>query len=141
MSEKILHKGYVEYIGKDSIRVKIIQTSACSTCRAVKRCNAVENKKKTIDINHVKNITSYRIGEEVLVLTTSQIGMKAVIISFGMPFLLMIGSVLICSIFTSQEPLMALVGLCSLILYYFTMYLMRNKLAKQFTFTVKKIIE
>lgn len=138
MSDKILHKGHVEYIGKNSLRVRIIQTSACSTCKAAQRCNALENKEKTIDIYHIKDTTSYHIGEEVLVLTSSQTGMNAVIISFGIPFFLMIGSVFVCSMFTKEEPIMALVGLCSLIPYYLIIYLMRNKLAQQFTFTVEK---
>ena len=65
-----------------------------------------------------------------------QMGMKAVVLAFVLPFLLMVGVVFVVSLFTRDEPLMALCGLVSLIPYYIIIYACRKKISEKIAFEI-----
>ena len=66
MTDIIKHRGIVENIEGSHVRVRIVQTSACSACSVKGHCNASESKEKLIDVFDMK-ASSYRIGEEVMI--------------------------------------------------------------------------
>ena len=90
-----------------------------------------------IDVYHVNDIHSYHVGDTVQVIASQRIAMNAVLLAFGIPFLIMISAIFITSRLTTDEALMAIVGLLSLIPYYILLYLFRQKIVKTFSFTVK----
>ncbi|MBQ9222847.1 MAG: SoxR reducing system RseC family protein [Prevotella sp.] len=137
MSNDILHKGTVKAIEKDKLTVQISQTSACAACKAAGHCSASESKEKIIDVYHVDDIHDYHVGDTVQVIASQRIAMNAVLLAFGIPFLIMIYAIFITSRLTTDEALMAIVGLLSLIPYYILLYLFRQKMVKTFSFTVK----
>ncbi len=137
MSNDILHKGTVTAIEKDKLTVLISQTSACAACKAAGHCSASESKEKIIDVYHVKDINTYHIGDIVNVTASQQIARNAVMLAFGIPFLIMIAAIFITSRLTSDEICMALVGLVSLTPYYILLYLFRHKMTETLSFTVK----
>ena len=51
MNNNIKHLGIVESIDGSHVRVKILQSSACSSCSAKSHCNVSETKEKIIDIH------------------------------------------------------------------------------------------
>ena len=65
MTDKIKHLGVVEKVDGSHVTVRIVQTSACSSCSAKGLCNASESKEKLIDVYH--NQVSCQIGEQVVV--------------------------------------------------------------------------
>ena len=67
MADKIKHQGVVESIGGDCIRVKIMQTSACSSCSAKGYCSSIEVRKKIVNIRTTKT-EFYRPGDKVWVI-------------------------------------------------------------------------
>ena len=73
MTDIIKHRGIVENIEGSHVRVRIVQTSACSACSVKGHCNASESKEKLIDVFDMK-ASSYRIGEEVMIYGTTSIG-------------------------------------------------------------------
>jgi len=137
MSNDIFHKGTVKAIEKDKLTVQISQTSACVACKAAGHCSASESKEKIIDVYHVDDIQDYHVGDTVQVIASQRIAMNAVLLAFGIPFLIMISAIFITSRLTADEALMAIVGLLSLIPYYILLYLFRQKMVKTFSFTVK----
>lgn len=139
MSDIIKHLGTVENIEGAHIQVKIVQTSACSTCIAHKHCNSSESKDKIIDI-YDKEAASYHPGEEVYVYGTTTMGMKAVFWAFGVPFIILVivlfGSMLLTN---ANEALAALLVLVSLATYYFILFRHKEHFGKKFRFTIKPI--
>lgn len=139
MSDIIRHQGTVENIEGIHIRVRIVQTSACAACAAQKYCNSSESKEKIIDI-YDKNASSYHLGEDVLIYGTTSMGMRAIFWAFAVPFFVMILTLFIAMRLTNEnEVFSSIATLLSLSLYYFILYLLKGKMSKKFTFTIKSI--
>ena len=143
MKDTIEHLGIVDGVLKSTsgshVRVRIVQTSACSTCVAKAHCNASESKEKIIDVFTAEQSLP-RVGEQVMLEGSTSMGMKAVIWSFGVPFLILFIVLLVCEEFLSFSELNSgLLALASLIPYYFVLYLLRGQFAKKFSFTIKPI--
>ncbi len=139
MTNVIKHQGTVEHIEGSHIQVKIVQTSACSSCSAKSYCRSSEAKEKLIDI-YDSSASSYSVGQEVMIYGNVSMGMRAVGLAFGIPFLILIAILAIVYIYSSgNELLSALIALLSLGIYYIMLYCFRNKLKKDFTFTLKLI--
>lgn len=134
MSGRIVHSGVVEHVSDDMVQVRIVQSSACGSCRIAAHCNLSEQKLKQIDVPRKGLATTAREGDEVTVAASTQMGMKAVLLAFVLPFLLMVGVVFVVSRFTDDEPLMALSGLASLIPYYIILFACRKKISEKITF-------
>lgn len=139
MTNNIEHIGIVENMDGMHISVRIVQTSACSTCVAAGHCNASEMKVKIIDV-YTPDYNRYTVGQEVRLLGSSSMGMQAVLWAFGVPFviLVIVLSVLQLALGLS-EVVSALGALASLAPYYVVLYLLRHKMSKKFSFTIKPI--
>lgn len=138
MTDIIKHRGTVENINGPHIQVKIVQTSACSACSIKGHCNASESKDKLIDVFEVKS-SSYQKGQEVMVYGTTSMGMKAVLLAFGLPFVVLFVVLYVTMKITSNELYAALGGLSALIPYYIIIYLCRGKLSRKFLFKIEPI--
>lgn len=139
MTDIIKHRGIVENIEGSHVQVRIVQTSACSACSVKGHCNASESKEKLIDVFDMK-ASSYRIGEEVMIYGTTSMGMQAVWLAFGIPFLVLLIALFISMHLTGGDELRsALVALSALLPYYLIIYVCRNKLNKKFSFTLEPI--
>ena len=138
MTNIIKHQGTVEHIEGTHVQVRIIQTSACSSCSAKSLCHSSESKEKLIDI-YDADTTSLIIGQEVTIYGTTSMGMRAVGLAFGIPFLILIAVLVLCYKMTlGNELVSALVALMTLIPYYIFVYAMRNHIKKTFAFKIKQ---
>lgn len=138
MAQNISHNGIVENINGKHILVRICQTSACSSCVAKKLCNSSESKEKTIEI-YCENTTLYKVGEEVTIVGTIGMGMKAVLWAYVVPLLLLIVALSLAIYFIHSEPLSALIAVGVLFIYYLALYFNRNRLSKKFSFNIKPL--
>lgn len=138
MTNIIEHRGTVENINGSHIQVRIVQTSACSTCSIKGHCNASESKEKLIDV-YDQNATDFHIGQNVMVMGTTSMGMQAVILAFGVPFIVLFITLYTTMQITDNELVSALVGLSSLIPYYIILYINKGRLRKKFSFDIKPI--
>ena len=50
MSANIKHCGIVDEITDGCIKVRIVQSSACASCKVASRCNASESKEKIVEV-------------------------------------------------------------------------------------------
>jgi sigma-E factor negative regulatory protein RseC len=135
MSNKIKHSGIVEEIADGCMKVRIVQTSACAACKVASHCSASEKKEKIVDVYDFPS--ACKTGDTVTVVASSRVGMNAVLMGFGIPFLIMIFALYIASRFTSDEPLMALVSIVCLVPYYLLLYMFRDRIKEKFAFTVE----
>jgi sigma-E factor negative regulatory protein RseC len=137
MADLIKHKGIVEKIDGSHVTVRIVQTSACSSCSAKGLCNASESKEKLIDV--YQSQVPCRVGEEVVVCGTTSMGMRAVFLAFGIPLLILLASLFVSMRMTDDDALLsAVIALCAVIPYYLIIYLCKDKLDRTFSFTIEK---
>ena len=83
----IKHLGIVENIQGSHLSVRIVQTSACAACSAKGHCSSADSKDKIIDITDV-TAASYQVGERVMVIGETSMGMMAVVLAFVLPLVL-----------------------------------------------------
>ena len=137
MTDKIKHLGVVEKVDGSHVTVRIVQTSACSSCSAKGLCNASESKEKLIDVYH--NQVSCQIGEQVVVCGTTSMVMRAVLLAFGLPVLILLLALFVTMRITDGDALFsALVGLGTMVPYYLIIYVCKDKLNRTFSFTIEK---
>lgn len=134
----IKHLGIVENIQGSHLSVRIVQTSACAACSAKGHCSSADSKDKIIDITEPA-AASYRVGERVMVVGETSMGMMAVVLAFVLPFVLLIFSLFLFMALLGNELYAALLSLALLIPYYFVLWLNKTRLKQQFSFTIKPI--
>lgn len=140
MNNNIKHLGIVESIDGSHVRVKILQSSACSSCSVKGHCNISETKEKIIDIHDKESAECCSVGQEVMVCGTTSMGMKAVLLAFVLPFIVLLAALFVTMRVTDgDEATSALVSLCTLIPYYIIIYLLRNRISRTFSFTLETI--
>jgi len=64
MNNKIRHSGIIDSIENSTVRVRILQTSACAACKVAAHCNASESKEKLVDVA-VADGSVRRVGDTV----------------------------------------------------------------------------
>ena len=137
MADIIKHRGIVEKVEGSHVVVRIVQTSACAACSAKGLCNASESKEKQIDVYEAN--PSYQIGEEVMVCGTTSMGMRAVLLAFGVPLLILVLALGVSMKLTGEDALLSSgIALLSVVPYYIAIYFCKDKLNRTFSFTIEK---
>ena len=137
MTNTIQHQGIVESIDGAHIRVRILQTTACSSCTAKGYCSSSESKEKLIEV--VAQINTYEVGDTVMLEGQTSMGLKAVLLAFVIPFLWVIFFLFLFMNYVNNELYSAILSLVSLVPYYMVLWMFRNKLKHEFTFKIKPI--
>lgn len=134
--EEISHKGRIVSIGNTVTEVEIIQTSACAGCHARNLCGYSEQQTKVVTVP-TDGFAMHAVGDEVDLRMKQSMGMKAVWISYVVPLLVLIAAVLASSAFGMPELYVGLTGIACVAVYYFIVFLLREKLNDQFVFYIK----
>lgn len=137
MSESIRHKGIVEKVDGGTVYVRIIQQSACSGCHAQSMCAASESKVKVIEVPDTSG--QFQVNEEVELCGRSSLGLQAVLLAFIFPLFIVVAAIIAGTNMQWEETTSGLTGLLLLVPYYCILYLLRDKLKRQFIFTLKKL--
>lgn len=138
MRDRITHSGIIDKVEDDCISVRIIQTSACASCKVAGYCNAAESKEKLVDVYGHGFKEQFTEGESVIVIATKDVANKALIIGFGIPFVLLVSVLFVSTWLLSDETLGAIIAMSTLIPYYFVLYLLRDRMRSNMTFHVEK---
>jgi len=136
MIDRIKHSGIVDKVDGNTVCVRILQTSACAGCKVAGHCNASENKVKTIMVHDVKNASLWNIGDAVTVSTSVFIAFRALLFSFGVPFVLMVVVLLVTIMATGNETVGGIAALLSLLPYYGVLYLLREHIGRGVAFRI-----
>ena len=134
----IEHEGVIEHIDGNKISVKIIQKTACSECHAKGYCSASDSSVKSVQIKNANG--NYQLNERVMIHGKNSMGRTAVFLAYVLPLFLIIGTIVVSqSLYKTNDLQSAGIGLLILIPYYAVLYLLRNKLASKFVFSISKI--
>jgi sigma-E factor negative regulatory protein RseC len=132
----ISRSGIVSEVTTDNITVNIVNMSACSECTAKELCTTFERKEKTIFVhNSGQNVQP---GDAVNVAVKTGVGMKAVLLAYFMPILVITAILLFLLAMGTGELYAGIISVGTLAGYYFVIYLIREKLRKQFYFYIEK---
>ena len=134
----IKHLGIVENIQGSHLSVRSVQTSACAACSVKGHCSSADSKDKIIDIIDTA-AASYQVGENVMVVGETSMGMQAVALAFIIPFVLLIFTLFLFMALIENELYAALLSLAVLVPYYYILWLNKTRLKQKFSFTIKPI--
>lgn len=137
MQNTIEHQGVI--ISKDDkiARVKIEQTSACASCHVKSVCGASDKSEKIIDANIMDD--TLKVGDQVTIIGQKSLGFQAILLAYILPFIVIIATLFIVNVFTTNEIIIGTCALASLIPYFIVLRLMRNKIQAKFQFyAIKK---
>lgn len=137
MANVISHQGVIESVHGSQVNVRIVQTSACSSCSAKGHCMAAESKEKIIEVTELDH--HYNIGETVEIYGATSMGMKAVLGAFIIPFLVLVISLFAGMAIMGDELLSSACSIGLLILYYILLAMNKHKLKSEFSFKIKSI--
>lgn len=137
MNNRVTHAGVVESIEGSTVRVRIVQTSACAACKVAGYCNAAESKEKIVDVFNA-DTSRWKVGDVVNVAASQQMAARALLLAFGLPLLIMLVVLLMVLGLTGREGLAALCGVAALLPYYAVLWLFRGRLQKRLAFWIEE---
>lgn len=137
MDEMIRHEGIVMSTDKELAHIRIVQTSACSACKAKSMCMSAESREKEMDAVMLEPM---KPGDKVEVEVRERLAWKAVLLAYILPFIVMVGLIAVLDFVTEwPEEVVGTVSLCGIALYYIGLSVFKHRLQTQFSFTARKI--
>jgi sigma-E factor negative regulatory protein RseC len=133
---EIRHSGRILEITPDFTTVQIVVSSACSSCHAKAMCGMSEDEEKVIMVP-TDPYAEHKVGDEVQVMTKMSMGMKAVWISYVIPLAILLILILSLSSVFESEAVTGLASVSGVGLYYFVIWLLRDRLKNEFVFYIK----
>lgn len=133
-AETIRHEGIIESLGAEGCTVRILQASACSSCSARQLCRSSESKEKLVEVKG--HYPTLHVGDRVMLVGSVRQGLRASVLAYVVPLIIML-VVLFLVTHHYGEKLGALAALLALTLYYGMLFLLKDKLAGQFSFRIE----
>ena len=132
---EIVHSGKIIEINPDFTTVEIMVSSACSECHAKGLCGMSEMEEKVI-MGPTDAYEPRKIGDIVQVKTKMTMGLKAVWISYVIPLAVLMILILSLSAVIENEFLRGGIAIAGVGLYYFVIWLLKDRLSDQFEFYI-----
>ena len=136
--EDIKREGVVIDMNERFISVEILCRSACGSCRAKSFCSPGDEELRVVEVEN-RGFTTYDIGEKVNLKMNSTLGAKAVWISYVMPAIILILTIFASNFLGASEPVSGLASVVAVAIYYFVIWLIKDKISKEFVFEIEKL--
>lgn len=136
-NREISHRGRVLEVTPQFTTVEIISESACSACHAKGLCSLSDSKVKTVLVP-ASGWDRFSPGDEVNVILKLTMGYKAVWLAYVIPLFVLVAVLLALCAFGVDELHAGLIAIGTVALYYFVIFLLRNKLNNQYIFKLEK---
>ena len=136
-NELVSHEGIVQSIDGDRVTIKMTVASACAGCHARHLCSSLVSRDKLVEAENLYHLP-FEVGEKVTVTLQEKLAMKAVILCFLNPLLLIVLLFLLLNGLLHNELIATLGALGSVAVYYFFVWLFRDKIARDYSFVVTK---
>ncbi|GAB4326084.1 MAG: SoxR reducing system RseC family protein [Bacteroidales bacterium] len=135
--DDVRHDGIIESVGADYVKVNIVQQSACVSCQVKGACNVGEMSREVVEVpNH--GYTGLKPGDRVQVYMRRNLGLKAVLLGYLLPFIILLVTMITVREVTGSDGWAGLSALGVLIPYYLVLSLFRKKVNRTFTFAISK---
>lgn len=137
-TRQIEHSGTVIGVEKGVLKVEIMNSSACGACGAAQICSASEKRRKVVDVLPSDGV-EYAVGDVIKFVGEESMGVKAVVIAYVIPTLLVVGGLVSAHLAGCGDGASALAGLLPLVPYYIALSLLRHKLDRSFVFRTRNL--
>ena len=132
----VSHKGKVVKMTPQVTTVAILSHSACGECHAAGLCGLGEVMEKAVEVP-TNPYAGYGVGDEVEVVFKASMGMKAVWLAYFVPLVVLLAVILgLIGLGVAEVPA-GLSGIAAVGVYYLLLWLFRDKLKKEYIFTIK----
>lgn len=126
----IRHTGVVLAVNGERVTVSIVAQSACASCHLKGACSASDTKEKVVEGVLAENVV-VAVGDEVDVVISESNGYVAVFLSYIVPVLLILASIITATKVGYSEAAGGICGLGIMALYFIVLYLLRKKIDKK----------
>lgn len=137
MSQIATHDGKVISVADGVVRVEMHVVSACSSCKAHEKCAFVDKADKIVEVETL-DWKNYHEGDNVEVSVNEGLGLLAVLLAYFLPAVIIIGAVILLSVFTDSEAIAALVPIALIFIYFILLYKLHDQLQRKFSFGIVK---
>ncbi|MBQ8061560.1 MAG: SoxR reducing system RseC family protein [Bacteroidales bacterium] len=136
MAELISHKGRVVSVDQGKINVEIVSESACAACHAAGLCGMSESRKKIVEVPAPRG-REFAVGQEVEVCLAPKTGLKAVLLSYVLPVMILLFLILSLPLIGLGELAGGLVAIGGVAVYYLILYFCKGRLAEGYEFFIR----
>ena len=133
---EITHRGRIVSITPEYTTVEIVSESACAACHAKGLCSLGDSKVKQVELP-TRGWDNYSVGQEVTVVLRATMGHKAVWLAYVVPLIILVAALLGILSAGGSELTAGLGAIGAVALYYGVIWLMRERLRKEYVFNIK----
>ena len=133
---EITHRGRIVSITPEVTTVEIVSESACAACHAKGLCSLGDSKVKQVELP-TRGWDNYSVGQEVSVVLRATMGHKAVWLAYVVPLIILVATLLGILSAGGSELLAGLGAIGAVALYYGVIWLLRERLRKEYVFNIK----
>lgn len=134
--EEVSHKGQVIAITPQQTSVRIVSHSACGECHAAGLCGMADLAEKIIQVP-TDPYATFAVGDQVEVVLAAEMGLKAVLLAYFLPLVVLLGVILGLGALGVGEVAAGLAGIGTVALYYLVLWLFRGRLGNEYVFKIK----
>ena len=134
--DTFVHSGIISKIHGKSIIVSLDENVHCESCRAKGTCGISDSASKEIEIANPEG--AFSLNEPVEVVLKKRVGLTAVFWAYIFPFILMVVTLVVASLYT-KEWISGLLSLLVLAPYYLMLYALKNVFQRAFKISISKI--
>lgn len=134
----IEHRGRIDSISENKIKVHFLNVSACASCHAKGVCTASDMENKEVEVYDTSG--KFNEGEEVNVILQQSLGFKALLYGYVVPFLLVLITLFTLNSFTNNEVIVGVGALGILVPYYLILHYLKGYFEKVFSFKIQKLV-
>ncbi len=132
----ILHEGVVISVRGSQAEVLITRSSACEACAAASLCHSAQGRQTVVSATCEGGFVPFA-GDHVVVEATVGQGLRATLMAYVVPLVLMVVVLALAIPLLGSEALAALVALVVLAVYYVALHFMGRRMCQSLSFIVK----
>jgi sigma-E factor negative regulatory protein RseC len=133
----INHTGKVVAVGGGEVSVLVERGEACGKCAGKKSCAMMTSTEQIVKIKDI-DFQDYTVGEMVNVSLNTSLGLKAVLLAYVLPLLVLLLSLAVGFHLFSSELLQVAAALIPTIIYYIALYGFRRRIEQDFKLSISK---
>lgn len=135
--EEITHPGKILEVTPSQVLVQIEARSACASCHASALCGMSESEQKIVSVPATLK-DNFLPGQEVDVVLKASMGHKAVWLAYCIPLVVLLAVMFTALKAGASELAAAGLGLLATAVYYFVIWLVRDRLRTEYNFIIRK---
>jgi sigma-E factor negative regulatory protein RseC len=133
----ISHEGTVVQVFDSGVDVAIVSEAACGNCKLKKACGMEESHEKIITV-FTPDARLFESGDRVEVLMKPALGYRAMAILYLVPVLVVLAALVVLVKMQVPEIISGLAALFFLAVYYFVVYLFRERIGRTIRFEIRR---